>query len=90
MLQDCLELARQNPEQIEEDLPTYLKQALNKICGNIACKNSIKAHKDLSLDAMNTLLRTMEKTPHFSQCNHGRPTYTVLKKRDLERLFERR
>lgn len=57
--------------------------------GNQACKNSIKAGQTLSIEAMNTLLRAMESTPHAGHCNHGRPTYIVLKRKDLDRLFQR-
>ncbi|MBT4989861.1 MAG: DNA mismatch repair endonuclease MutL [Rickettsiales bacterium] len=57
--------------------------------GNIACHYSIRSGRQLNIDEMNHLLRSMEATPHSSTCNHGRPTYIKLKLSDIEKLFER-
>ncbi|MDJ1258053.1 MAG: DNA mismatch repair endonuclease MutL [Candidatus Midichloria sp.] len=63
---------------------------INHVYGNIACKNSIKANRKLSIEEMNALLRKMEKTPFIEQCNHGRPTYIKISAQDLSKFFERR
>ncbi|MBT4921811.1 MAG: DNA mismatch repair endonuclease MutL [Rickettsiales bacterium] len=57
--------------------------------GNIACRYSIRSGRQLSVDEMNHILRSMEQTSHTSTCNHGRPTYIKLKLSDIEKLFER-
>ncbi len=62
---------------------------LEELFSNIACKNSIKAGRQLNIDEMNSILREMEQTPFASQCNHGRPTYKLFSLRELKRLFER-
>lgn len=56
---------------------------------NVACKASIKAGQQLSLEEMNSLLRAMENTHNSAQCNHGRPTYIKISKKKVDSLFER-
>ncbi|MET0544709.1 MAG: DNA mismatch repair endonuclease MutL [Caulobacterales bacterium] len=67
-----------------------LKERLEEVCGNFACRTSVRAGRRLDAQEMNALLRQMESTPHSGQCNHGRPTYVELKLADIERLFGRR
>ncbi|MDC7683907.1 DNA mismatch repair endonuclease MutL [Asticcacaulis sp. BYS171W] len=67
-----------------------LKEKMAEICGNMACRNSVRAGRRLTASEMNALLRQMEATPHSGQCNHGRPTYVELKLKDIEKLFGRR
>jgi DNA mismatch repair protein MutL len=67
-----------------------LKERLDAVCGTIACHNSVRAGRKLSLPEMNHLLREMEATPLSGQCNHGRPTYVALDRSAIERLFGRK
>ena len=66
-----------------------LHEKITEIYGNHCCANAIRAGRVLSIVEMNDILRKMEKTPFSGQCNHGRPTYVELKKKDLEKLFDR-
>ncbi len=74
----------------EYDEAMTLAGQLQHVCGTMACHGSIRAGRALSVAEMNALLREMEQTPSSGQCNHGRPTYIELKRKDIETLFGRR
>ena len=67
-----------------------LAEKLQHVCGTMACHGSVRAGRAMNIAEMNVLLRQMEKTPSSGQCNHGRPTYIELKRKDIEILFGRR
>ena len=67
-----------------------LKEHIDEVLSSMACHGSIRAGRRLSEPEMNALLRDMERTPFSGQCNHGRPTYVLLGKADIERMFGRR
>ncbi len=67
-----------------------LKDSIERLSGTMACHGSVRAGRALSVAEMNALLRQMEATPLSGQCNHGRPTYIELKRKDIEILFGRR
>ncbi|MCG5530976.1 DNA mismatch repair endonuclease MutL [Halorhodospira halochloris] len=73
----------------EADPAAGVQQAVHNLLAGVACHGSVRAGRQLSRAEMDRLLRDIERTPRAAQCNHGRPTYTLLDDEALARLFKR-
>jgi len=74
---------------LEHNMSKRASEELNHLLGNLACRSAIKANHPLTLPEMNALLRDMEQTENSGQCNHGRPTWVQLDRKELDKFFLR-
>ena len=59
------------------------------LAATLACKASIKANTNLSINEMEALIEDLRKCHNPFNCPHGRPAIITFTKYDLEKLFKR-
>ncbi len=68
---------------------SQLKERLHLKLANHACHHSVRAGQKLDFDQMDALLRSIERTEHGGECNHGRPVYKFIPITQIDTWFER-
>ena len=61
----------------------------DRLAATLACKASIKANTNISIDEMEGLINDLRKCQNPFNCPHGRPTIIFYSNYDLEKLFKR-
>ena len=69
--------------------PDFFKTLTEKMRAQLACKAAVKAGDVLTTEAMEQLLRDLEKTERRFSCPHGRPTQWLVGTYEIEKKFKR-
>ena len=74
---------------IEEGDHFDMTKFMEHACATAACKASIKANTNITIEEMENLINDLRKCKNPFHCPHGRPTIICYTKEDLERQFKR-
>jgi DNA mismatch repair protein MutL len=76
-------------EIVETGEKLRLPDAIRLKIADVACHNSIRFGRKMSMIEMKALIRQMEETESIHQCNHHRPSFVKITKTQLGKMFHR-
>jgi len=74
---------------IHQEKNFSLEKFNDHLAATVACKASIKANTNITMDEMINLVDDLRKCENPFNCPHGRPTTVYYSKYDLEKMFKR-
>ena len=74
---------------IEKEKKFDLNKFNDNIAATMACKMSIKANTNITMEEMENLLSDLRKCKNPFNCPHGRPTTICYSIEEMEKLFKR-
>ena len=74
---------------INEEKNFKLEKFYDHVAATLACKASIKANTNITMEEMENLINDLRKCENPFNCPHGRPTTVYYSSSDLEKLFKR-
>lgn len=66
-----------------------LSKFRDHLAATIACKASVKANTNITLEAMESILNDLRKCHNPFNCPHGRPTIIHFSEYEIEKMFKR-
>ncbi len=73
----------------EKEKDFDLERFYDHVSATAACKMSIKANTNITLEEMEHLIDDLRQCENPFHCPHGRPTVVYYSKQDLEKMFKR-
>lgn len=77
-------------DEIDTVAVTATQEKEDKFIATVACKAAVKAHMQLDVQEVDSLMQTLLQLPNPFTCPHGRPTAIKMTKYDLDRKFARK
>ena len=74
---------------LEREKNFDIKRFYDNLSATVACKMSIKANTNITLEEMEHLINDLRECDNPFNCPHGRPTAIYYSKYDLEKMFKR-
>lgn len=76
-------------EILNSKTPFSLEKFRDHLAATIACKASVKANTNITIEAMESLINDLRRCKNPFNCPHGRPTIIHFTIYELEKMFKR-